>query len=717
MTMRKKSVASQRLAPVAKGALWGGVLLALGACASTPPKPVHGGGYKIGTPYKIAGVWYHPKEDWTYDETGIASWYGDKFHGRQTANGETFDMYALSAAHPTLPMPTRVKVTNLDNGRSLVLRLNDRGPFKKGRILDVSKAAAKKLGFYRQGTARVRVQMLGRDDLGDRAGKQASLTGSECSATARAATTADAPRLVMAGRIVLPVPGGGQGARFAGLMQTTAAEEPVATPVPVVDGRQSAVPTIDAVRRGVGLQVGGSSGQPSDPGPQVTPASAVQEPPQQPAAARPAGLVLSDFGTIPPGQLDLDPLIMAVPTGPLAPTVFAPDPVTPAGEEIQPGGTGVADAMTGETAIPEPLDISNQIERDPVDLPAPGFAEPGTLRTAPGAMAAPDPLDLSGTQAAAPVLDPTPTVDAHGTGPVAAPADWRAPDPSPVAWPAPHPAPRDVAVPGLQEAPDGFMVSQPVREPEPAALEMAALDLAAEPDPVRLEPAAPMLTDPVPPSSDAQADPLALIDPAQDIDPVDDARAVDDTDPLAAIETAPQPAPLNEPDPDPVLPPVSWSDPDPMPEPALEPIIETRAAPANEPMTIERAPVADPVPLDDPVPQIEAPEITPEPDPAGDPVPMVTAALDPGPGPVTSSPDIYVQVGAYRLERNATEIVREINAGPVGPADFKISSEIDGIRPLFRVRMGPFVSRQEARDVRQRLVSLGYIDAQVVTAP
>ncbi|MEZ7879242.1 MAG: septal ring lytic transglycosylase RlpA family protein [Rhodospirillales bacterium] len=116
--------------------------------------------YKIGKPYQIAGVWYYPAEDFKYDESGIASWYGTKFHGRKTANGEIYDMNALTAAHRTLPMPSYVRVTNLENGRSLILRVNDRGPFARGRIIDISRRGSQLLNFQKQGTARVRVQVL-----------------------------------------------------------------------------------------------------------------------------------------------------------------------------------------------------------------------------------------------------------------------------------------------------------------------------------------------------------------------------------------------------------------------------------------------------------------------------------------------------------------------------------------------------------------------------
>jgi rare lipoprotein A len=118
------------------------------------------GDYKVGQPYEVNGRWYHPKADYDYKETGIASWYGPKFHGRTTANGETFNQNALTAAHPTLPMPSMVKVTNLENGRQLEVRINDRGPYARGRIIDVSARAAAMLGFKDDGTAKVRVQVI-----------------------------------------------------------------------------------------------------------------------------------------------------------------------------------------------------------------------------------------------------------------------------------------------------------------------------------------------------------------------------------------------------------------------------------------------------------------------------------------------------------------------------------------------------------------------------
>lgn len=130
-----------------------------------------GGIYKVGKPYKIAGEWYYPRENTKYNNIGIASWYGPKFQGRRTANGEIFDMNLLTAAHPTLPMPVMVQVTNLENGRSMKLRVNDRGPFKKNREIDLSRRAAEILGFKDKGTARVRVKYLHRAPLYNQRGQ------------------------------------------------------------------------------------------------------------------------------------------------------------------------------------------------------------------------------------------------------------------------------------------------------------------------------------------------------------------------------------------------------------------------------------------------------------------------------------------------------------------------------------------------------------------
>ena len=119
-----------------------------------------GSTYKVGKPYKIRGQWYYPKEDYDYKEVGVASWYGEDFHAKYTANGEVYNMNTLTAAHRTLPLPSIVRVTNLENGRSLVLRVNDRGPFAKNRIIDISKRGAQLLGFQNKGVTKVRVEIM-----------------------------------------------------------------------------------------------------------------------------------------------------------------------------------------------------------------------------------------------------------------------------------------------------------------------------------------------------------------------------------------------------------------------------------------------------------------------------------------------------------------------------------------------------------------------------
>ncbi|AWK87001.1 septal ring lytic transglycosylase RlpA family protein [Azospirillum thermophilum] len=138
-------------------------VLALAACAEKPVKPgglPTSGIYKVGKPYQVNGVWYYPSEDYSYDETGIGSWYGPGFHEKTTANGELYDQNELTAAHKTLPMPSLVRVTNLENGRSIVVRINDRGPFVNGRVIDLSRRGAQLLGYESVGTAKVRVQIL-----------------------------------------------------------------------------------------------------------------------------------------------------------------------------------------------------------------------------------------------------------------------------------------------------------------------------------------------------------------------------------------------------------------------------------------------------------------------------------------------------------------------------------------------------------------------------
>ncbi|WP_297833941.1 septal ring lytic transglycosylase RlpA family protein [uncultured Roseibium sp.] len=133
--------------------------------AEGQPVPKGGGRYIVGKKYKIAGKWYYPKEDPDYKKTGLASWYGPTFHGRKTANGEVFDRNSLTAAHTTMPLPSYARVTNVENGRSMIVRVNDRGPFHGNRVIDLSERAATMLGTKSAGIGKVKVEYVGRAPL------------------------------------------------------------------------------------------------------------------------------------------------------------------------------------------------------------------------------------------------------------------------------------------------------------------------------------------------------------------------------------------------------------------------------------------------------------------------------------------------------------------------------------------------------------------------
>jgi rare lipoprotein A len=125
------------------------------------PVPKGGGTYRVGRPYVVGGRTYVPRENKRYRAEGIASWYGSDFHGRLTANGEVYDMEGISAAHPTMPIPSYARVTNLHNSRSIIVRVNDRGPFHSDRVIDLSKKTAEILQLRRSGVGRVRVEYVG----------------------------------------------------------------------------------------------------------------------------------------------------------------------------------------------------------------------------------------------------------------------------------------------------------------------------------------------------------------------------------------------------------------------------------------------------------------------------------------------------------------------------------------------------------------------------
>jgi len=174
-----------------------GVAASARAVEPGQPVPKGGGVYRIGKPYQVAGRLYVPEENINYTAVGLASWYGNDFHGRYTANGEVFDMNSISAAHPTLPLPSYARVTNLANHRSIIVRVNDRGPYVGDRLIDVSVKTAELLGFYGHGVARVKVDYVGR----------APLEGSDdrkLVATLREGKPAEAPLLVASNKPFAP---------------------------------------------------------------------------------------------------------------------------------------------------------------------------------------------------------------------------------------------------------------------------------------------------------------------------------------------------------------------------------------------------------------------------------------------------------------------------------------------------------------------------------
>jgi rare lipoprotein A len=213
-----------------------GLTMLVAACATpwstSGPASRGGGTYKIGAPYRVGGVLYTPREQPSYDETGVASWYGPGFHGRRTANGEVYNQNALSAAHATLPLPANVRVTNLENGRSLVVRVNDRGPFHDGRIIDLSARGADLLGFKGAGTARVRVQYLGPTGVPVFAiAKAAPPPAAPTLAPDRPVPVQEEPALIAMAPISNP-PGEAPGVEPAAELRWVAGAQPAAAPKP-----------------------------------------------------------------------------------------------------------------------------------------------------------------------------------------------------------------------------------------------------------------------------------------------------------------------------------------------------------------------------------------------------------------------------------------------------------------------------------------------------
>lgn len=222
--------------------------LSLAACASQAPTGSglpKSGIYKVGKPYQIGGVWYYPSEDYTYDETGIGSWYGPGFHTKVTANGEVYDENELTAAHRTLPMPSLVRVTNLDNGRSVVVRINDRGPYANGRVIDMSRRGAQLLGYEQTGTAKLRVQILAEESRQIAAAARAGTP-----APILAETEGQAPKAAPRSRIEVAGLGNGPTAplppatKGGGVVGTAEIAPPVTVAGSMVEGRFVPAPVV-----------------------------------------------------------------------------------------------------------------------------------------------------------------------------------------------------------------------------------------------------------------------------------------------------------------------------------------------------------------------------------------------------------------------------------------------------------------------------------------
>jgi rare lipoprotein A len=251
------AIVSPRSAPLAF--VQAGVVLllaaSLGACGSSGGKNVaQRGTYKIGAPYKIDGVTYTPQEEFNHVETGVASWYGPGFHGKSTANGEAYDQSARTAAHRTLQMPSIVRVTNLDNGMSTVVRVNDRGPFARSRVIDLSRTAAQELDIVRNGTAHVRIDQLQAESL---AVKDVAISGGGPAEQQAAVAQVSSGRYAPAQAPVQPAP------------VQTAAYVPPPEPAPVYTQPAPTQPVWPTSQRGAAVEPAPAYAPPASAGPTI----------------------------------------------------------------------------------------------------------------------------------------------------------------------------------------------------------------------------------------------------------------------------------------------------------------------------------------------------------------------------------------------------------------------------------------------------------------
>ena len=256
------AIVSPRSAPLTLVRTGVAVLLAacLAACGSHGGKGVaQRGTYKIGAPYKIDGVTYTPQEEFNHVETGVASWYGPGFHGKSTANGEAYDQSARTAAHRTLQMPAIVRVTNTDNGLSTVVRINDRGPFARSRIIDLSRTAAQELDIVRNGTAHVRIEQLQAESLavkevainGGGPAEQQAAVAQVASGRRNAPAPAPAPMVASAPPAAIPPPAPSQAVWPTNPRSPTVEQAPAPAPA------SSGGPTVASLAAGTALHPAG----------------------------------------------------------------------------------------------------------------------------------------------------------------------------------------------------------------------------------------------------------------------------------------------------------------------------------------------------------------------------------------------------------------------------------------------------------------------------
>lgn len=313
----------------------GGMALLTAACADTrgPGAPSAPGSvarapgdgvghYKVGRPYMIKGKWYTPYVDYDYQETGLASWYGPGFHGRMTANGEIFDENDISAAHTTLPLPSVVRVTNLDNGRAMIVRVNDRGPFVDGRILDVSRRTAQMLGFERDGLARVHVELLADDSKREMMIAKGELpreTGATGTMLAQASPAAAAPATQVAAGAPTDPPARLTPVSAVPLDAPTAAvpQPPPPTPAPVA---------VAPVRQ---FAAAASVPEPAAARPQDRPTVAAP-PPATPSRMAEAPAPAQRFALVSPAAASTAPAALRPSVPPAPPPAAMPAPPAPA---------------------------------------------------------------------------------------------------------------------------------------------------------------------------------------------------------------------------------------------------------------------------------------------------------------------------------------------------------------------------------------------------